>query len=184
MFSPALTAIIGWLTFSSFIANALADCCYSTPCGQYFPVNYCTSTDPVDDYTCCGVGPCNIFCCNCDNGCIPFDHCPSDNKRDVAWTDIPAASTLASSNATCSPTDSTDDCVLTKFEILDTNNDGKVSILELIAGWALVWVTTVSADFDVVDTAESVIFLVEKFVKYDTNGDGFLTLAECSQQLA
>lgn len=23
------------------------------------------------DFYCCGNGPCNVFCCNCDNGCNP-----------------------------------------------------------------------------------------------------------------
>ena len=42
-----------------------AECCSSAKngmCGDkwYPPPKYC-----------CGVGDCNIFCCNCDGGCIP-----------------------------------------------------------------------------------------------------------------
>lgn len=29
----------------------------------------CTTTAVGDDRWCCGVGSCNIFCCNCDGGC-------------------------------------------------------------------------------------------------------------------
>ncbi|XP_034472592.1 uncharacterized protein LOC117780250 [Drosophila innubila] len=36
------------------------DSCYNFFCGNL--------TTPTP---CCGVGNCNIFCCNCDGGCIP-----------------------------------------------------------------------------------------------------------------
>ncbi len=38
-----------------------ADCCGTTPCA-----------DGSKNGFCCGVGDCNIFCCNCDNGCRPM----------------------------------------------------------------------------------------------------------------
>ncbi|KAI1623565.1 hypothetical protein EDD37DRAFT_650661 [Exophiala viscosa] len=145
----------------------------------------------VDAYSCCGVGPCNIFCCNCDNGCIAWDHCPDNSgKRDVTWPDwsgAPSGNNLAeggsaSANATCSPTASTEDCVLAKFDILDIGDDGKVSILELLAGWALVWI--VSDESDTSTDPADYIYLVKKFEKFDTNGDGYLTLEECAQQLS
>ncbi|KAI1611581.1 hypothetical protein EDD36DRAFT_420526 [Exophiala viscosa] len=88
----------------------------------------------------------------------------------------------ASANATCSPTASTEDCVLAKFDILDIDDDWKVSILERLAGWALVWI--VSDESDTSTDPADYIYLVKKFEKFDTNGDGYLTLEECAQQLS
>ena len=45
------------------IAAANADCC-GPPFGGHMICD-----DGSETSTCCGVGPCNIFCCNCDGGC-------------------------------------------------------------------------------------------------------------------
>ncbi|KIV80186.1 hypothetical protein PV11_07705 [Exophiala sideris] len=188
MFSKFLALLLGSLTFGSFIASTLAECCPPRPCSPW--TSWCSSTQGVEAFGCCGIGPCNIFCCNCDNGCVYFDHCPgASEKRDVTWPDwsgtppatTSAAGTSASSNATCSPSASAQDCVLAKFDILDTNDDHKLSILEVLVGWVLVW--GAGGESDMTDPAD-VAYLVEKFEKYDTNGDGYLTLAECAQKLA
>lgn len=33
--------------------------------------NACCSLKDLAPPMCCGVGPCNVFCCDCDGGCVP-----------------------------------------------------------------------------------------------------------------
>lgn len=37
---------------------------------------------------CCGVGSCNIFCCNCDGGCIDGTSIPFQNATNDANIDL------------------------------------------------------------------------------------------------
>ena len=58
------------LVFLSSALGALADCCLADN-GCYVVGNelicpYCD--DGTLGTPCCGYGPCNIFCCNCDGG--------------------------------------------------------------------------------------------------------------------
>lgn len=59
------------LTLSS-ASLALADCCRVGPCLPD-PGLSCIQKcgDGTDGTPCCGVGGCNIFCCNCDGGKLP-----------------------------------------------------------------------------------------------------------------
>lgn len=63
------------------IHNTNAECCgsYSTSCcindrvSGYEKEKNCYKKDNLIKM-CCGVGDCNILCCNCDGGCIQNKH--------------------------------------------------------------------------------------------------------------
>ena len=61
---------------------------------------------------CCGKGRCNIFCCNCDDGCKSKDECrfaiPIRGKREIFEQDSP----------------------LKRFSMIDLDQDGKISFDE------------------------------------------------------
>lgn len=41
-------------------------------CDRSNAIGFCLDQEFVGPLLCCGKGPCNIFCCNCDNGCRPI----------------------------------------------------------------------------------------------------------------
>lgn len=90
-----------------------------TPClfieyvqGECCGFNIRVQCDDCSDPTpCCGRGPCNAFCCNCDDGCRP-GYCRK--KREV------------SSNSTM--VDESD--VGNIVKALDKNGDGLISVME------------------------------------------------------
>ncbi|KIV83491.1 hypothetical protein PV11_05512 [Exophiala sideris] len=107
-------------------------------------------------------------------------------KRELPWTDIQPDWTsnstgISTPSLTCPIAVTNNDCVQTLFDLLDSNGDGKITIDELIAGWALVSPTF---DESLWEIPETYIVAVEYFDKFDTNHDGALNLAECEQQLA
>ncbi|KAI1615905.1 hypothetical protein EDD36DRAFT_433894, partial [Exophiala viscosa] len=181
MFSCAAFIVLGFsVIFSCIISSVIADCCGGVDCfGRNHGAGWCTSTAQRQDFRCCGVGSCNIFCCNCDDGCIQFDHCPDTpaaGKRELPWTDIQHSTP----SLTCPIAVTNSDCVQTLFDLLDSNGDGRITIDELIAGWALVSPTF---DESLWEIPETYLVAVEYFDKFDTNHDGALDLAECEQQL-
>src|SRR5918911_5330 len=77
----------------AFAGTARADCC-STVCNN--KCGDCTAGTP-----CCGHGPCNIFCCNCDGGCRHgacdgasvrknFDAIDTDHSGSISWDELKA----------------------------------------------------------------------------------------------
>ena len=52
---------LGILVSLAFVGAASAVCCPSNRIGM--------CADGTVGTPCCGVGKCNIFCCNCDSGC-------------------------------------------------------------------------------------------------------------------
>lgn len=49
------------------------------------------------DFGCCGNGPCNIFCCNCDNGCN--EQCEKTHCGTIQW--IKCAASVGACAASC-----------------------------------------------------------------------------------
>ena len=104
--------------------NVEAECCGMAP--------RCLPRD------CCGVGPCNIFCCNCDDGCKPlhgrtltngsliahelFKSIDTNGNNDISNEE--AANYFKTNPKSLRSTTISLDWELRK---LDINNDGKVS---------------------------------------------------------
>jgi hypothetical protein len=68
----SLALLVGVVLFAS---EASAVCCHRKP-----------------NFGCCGVGPCNIFCCNCDNGCNM--QCENTTCDTAAWLQCAAIVTV------------------------------------------------------------------------------------------
>jgi len=60
-------------TFVLFKINPKEQCKHYLESTRYYWANACHNYlcgDLTKPTPCCGVGKCNIFCCNCDDGCI------------------------------------------------------------------------------------------------------------------
>lgn len=192
------------------MAVANAECCGSPrPCGGgilvgaggrrviFSSILACSSKTggQPPTFSCCGNGPCNIFCCNCDDGCIVFDSCPplaSPARRSVSPGNgrRPIGSKFAKVGqdlhdevevnvpATCpAHAASSYDCTRHKFDLLDSSieKNGEITIQEFIAGWALVNPHFSDSLWEDPDTY---IQAVEHFKRFDTNGDNVLSFSE------
>jgi hypothetical protein len=144
------------------------DCINSTGVEQLF----CTSTVIEDWFGCCGVGSCNVFCCDCDHGCKTFDSCPAGWSPATKRRDL-----TGSGNATDS------DCVEAQFQILDSQveQDGLITFAEFVAGWYLVKPGFNQSWWH---SAETYAAVAAKLIQYDADGDGTLSLEECQQTLS
>ncbi|KAH7720603.1 hypothetical protein AAVH_11934 [Aphelenchoides avenae] len=67
-----------------------------------------------NQYECCGVGRCNVFCCNCDDGCKPM---AVDANGDNALDKHEFKSYLTATNRTF---------ITDGFDGLDVNRNGYV----------------------------------------------------------
>lgn len=169
MYSPKIFSLATLFAAGAFLfATTSADCCNGIDCASSVATGtWCDPTQNADDFDCCGVGACNIFCCNCDNGCLPAacppDWSPVSKKRDVS----PAV-------------DDDKECIKTKFHILDAQvrKDNSISFEEFVAGWHLI-----KPGFNQTSWAKAQTYAdaARKFMQFDTNGDGGLSLEECKQ---
>ncbi|RVX67380.1 hypothetical protein B0A52_09161 [Exophiala mesophila] len=176
----------------------------------YSTTKVCSSKDiSTEPFSCCGNGPCNIFCCNCDDGCIKFDRCPrtsaatSPSRRSVGppgkFGRRPFPPPLGDKFVgeedddmdlegvevdTC-PTHATSsvDCTRHKFDLIDSSieKDGKITIQEFIAGWS-----SIDPHFseELWKDPETYIKAVEHFRKFDADGDNVLTFSEAFENKA
>ncbi|KIW16963.1 hypothetical protein PV08_04154 [Exophiala spinifera] len=137
---------------------------------------FCADGSESSIWECCAYGSCNIFCCNCDGGCIT-----ASKKR--SWTDwghgrgcspFPGA---FDADEVCPATISDDQCVIDKLDALDGNLDGRVSLAEVLASPDIVRPLITQLDLDPEDIK---VKMTELFNIFDTNKDGYLDLAEAS----
>lgn len=142
----------------------------------------CSSTVKENTFGCCGIGSCNIFCCNCDDGCIAWDNCPaspSKRRRDSATSPALDAVLLDKRSSYLGNCSANDDCTQSKFELLDSirDVDGFITFREFVEGWKLVDPNFQAALWDKPSTYTDA---VAYFNKFDVNGDGMLSLEEAS----
>ncbi|GMS96578.1 hypothetical protein PENTCL1PPCAC_18753, partial [Pristionchus entomophagus] len=103
--------------------------------------------------TCDGNGACNIFCCNCDGGCI-------SPRLKIEWWQIFKRSITEESQA---------DSRSLLLDSVDANGDGNISEEEGI-NFLMNGTLSVSAKRDILHD--------EWLVKMDSNGDGFIQPGE------
>lgn len=75
----AIRTIITIAILVALLAKHQTDavCCgRPEPCG--LNCNEMCGSTPVVGRWCCGVGDCNLLCCNCDGGCHTFDNLTID----------------------------------------------------------------------------------------------------------
>jgi hypothetical protein len=82
------------LLFAVSSPFALAECC-GTPLGG----GICEDGEYAETFGCCGVGACNIFCCNCDGGCRQaknIEQCfkACDKKKNRCYNDCVVSCTF------------------------------------------------------------------------------------------
>ncbi|KAL6240512.1 hypothetical protein RBB50_012530 [Rhinocladiella similis] len=134
----------------------------------------CADGSESSIWECCAYGSCNIFCCNCDGGCIT-----ASTKR--SWTDWghgrPPFPGAFDAEEVCGLTVTDEQCVIDKLDALDGNLDGKVSLAEILANPDVVRPGVTKMDMDASDVK---VKLTELFNIYDTNKDGYLDLDEAS----
>ena len=92
----------------------------------------CTSGTP-----CCGYGPCNVFCGNCDGGCRRAPDLPAGGQRDPSCGALTgnALTQALKANSAAAPAPSEAQAWREKFDAIDKNHDGTVSLAETRA-WA------------------------------------------------
>lgn len=121
---------------------------------------------------CCGVGPCNIFCCNCDYGCRTFDRCP-DEPATGGHRKPPKRSDVLHDITNNNRTDA--DCTREKFALLDamTTADGEITMEEWLKGAPELLSNTIGEDE---------FLLIQAFQKWDRDQSGSLSLEEAQQR--
>ena len=95
------------VAIASYVSIANGICC--DRCSHLSP---CPDGTKCSFFECCGTGPCNIFCCNCDGVCRES----SFLQRTLPWAKI-AADNL--------------DVAIERFGQFDTDQDGAIDIHEL-----------------------------------------------------
>ncbi|KIV91542.1 hypothetical protein PV10_06071 [Exophiala mesophila] len=161
-------------SFSVFLISLLggaamvsAECC-SSPA-------YCLDGRESSIWDCCAYGSCNIFCCNCDGGCIT-----GPAKR--SWEDwanhgpghLPG---LSDASSDCGLTRDDNQCVLDKIAELDTDHDGKVTLANILANPDVVRPGLSESGLSL---AEIVGNLTKLFEIFDTSEDGYLVYDEAN----
>ena len=148
----------------------------------------CSSTSiRYTHFACCGSGPCNIFCCNCDDGCIQFDSCPLTGSRmsvrswpGSVWNPSNVSSPKEDDN--CAVLDASGHaCTRHKFDLLDSTieKNGEITFKEFIQGWALI---NPHFDESIWDHPDAYTDAVKHFKRFDANGDGILSFEEALQK--
>ncbi|KAK5021755.1 hypothetical protein LTS07_010650 [Exophiala sideris] len=150
---------------ASTAATVVAECCPKPGVTDACADGYLTNT-----LGCCAYGSCNIFCCNCDGSCRQ----PRSRRsaRDLDWdiTSFPQRE-----DPTCGLFESENHCALDKFEAIDTNHDGIVTLAEILAGLEVLRPYLASSGMDEASITNNVTTL---FNTYDTDKNGNLTFAE------
>lgn len=123
----------------------------------------CTSPTP-----CCGYGPCNIFCFNCDGGCRQ----PPSGNHDPSCGNLTSTDTVG--DAIRGKTKPAPEALGAReaFDGIDTGKDGTVSLAETKA-----WAKRVKKGLSAKD-------LKAGFRAADANGDGRIQPAEFDRSLA
>lgn len=113
-----------WLTWLLALSCTLAAGHPEECCGS--PVGTSRCEDNTFGTPCCGVGKCNVFCCNCDGGCRKADAPPSPappSESQLAtplnqWPMITShdASTSYFEDSTCTVTHEINDWAMTQFK--------------------------------------------------------------------
>lgn len=147
----------------------------------------CSSTKFRSSFiSCCSDGPCNIFCCNCDDACIDFDACPpafgvfARSRPGSAWN--PGKISTPAAEETCVTSGaSAHACTRHKFDTLDSTVDknGEVSFREFITGWAVI---NPFFDESAWEDPDTYIEAVKHFKRFDANGDGILSFEEALEK--
>lgn len=119
---------------------------------------------------CCAYGSCNIFCCNCDDGCRQRRLTQRMRSDFAPWQDGPFGQ-----DTVCGLSQSESQCEMDQFEALDTNRDGKITLAEAWAGIDVLRPQLTLVDIDKETLAKELATL---FKAYDTDHDGELTFTE------
>jgi hypothetical protein len=126
----------------------------------------CTSGTP-----CCGYGPCNVFCGNCDGGCR---RPPSGGNGDPSCGTLTGNALTealrATSAAPAAPSEA--QAWRAKFDTIDKNHNGTVSLAETQA-----WAKTAKKGMTHKQVREG-------FKKADANGNGKIEPGEVDRSLA
>jgi len=158
------------LSFLGIATSVAAECCKKP-----FAYDYCDDGTLTSTFGCCGIGPCNIFCCNCDDGCR-VAKTKRNTARDVAsWGDWAQTASSQSGDSTCGLFESENQCALDKFEALDTNHDGFLTLAECLVGVDVLRPALNLSSIDEATIKQDVTIL---FNAYDTDKNGDLTFAE------
>ncbi|GMR51253.1 hypothetical protein PMAYCL1PPCAC_21448, partial [Pristionchus mayeri] len=123
---------------------------------------------------CCGNGKCNMFCCNCDDGCD--DSCSTDYGSFVAPVVVAGKAALAVGGRKKRDIDESRSIAQMRFQSIDTNGDGVLSQLESREFLRL----NLDPSMRTKRAVESNLW----FVKMDIDGDGFLQAGEFDRSLA
>ncbi|KAK2051972.1 hypothetical protein LY76DRAFT_365940 [Colletotrichum caudatum] len=160
-----------------FISLVSSDCCGGgcskfLPCpgkAQICPTSFCCDGSQQGPFACCGIGSCNIFCCNCDDGCLGgSDSCPNvcGSSQGTEFTnqqiELRSTSTFQSGEKKkCGE----------KFDDADENGDGQLSYLE--------WITYTAGD-QLVNLTEA----KQRWILFDTDNNGYLEKDEAFSRRA
>lgn len=129
---------------------------------------------------CCGRGPCNIFCCNCDNGCkcdlSKYCYIAGDGtvtKNGVRFsTRFPCAHQVRDGRSLEGPANGTSDG-LEIMKSADVDGDGLMSLDEAASYLVAVGKLSEENNRERRDASTP-----EWFAAIDSNGDGFIQLEE------
>lgn len=154
-----------WLAFGLFAPGRVQAQCEGNAWGY---CEDCTSPTP-----CCGYGPCNVFCGNCDGGCRRAST-PSGISGDPTCGHLSADKVGAAIRATQPATAGSPEpqAWRAKFDAIDKNHNGTISFAETRA-WAL------QAKKGMTKRQ-----IREGFDKADANGNGKIEPAELDRSLA
>ncbi|KAI1627959.1 hypothetical protein EDD37DRAFT_287263 [Exophiala viscosa] len=117
---------------------------------------------------CCSYGPCNIFCCNCDAPCRQASTRMAARDFTLPWESN-------GGDPTCGLFQTENQCALDKFQALDANKDGILTLSEVLADIEVVRPFINSFGLDNATITKDITLL---FNTYDVDKNGNLTFAE------
>ncbi len=147
-----------------------------------YVVGECCSRKP--NFGCCGVGPCNIFCCNCDNGCNKA--CETGCCDTGEW--LSCAGTIAAAVAECAAIGAEDPvaCVEGILGVgsacykcyVGCDSGARVSEVETFASYAKDNLAKGAPKIDLNSLTHATKAQLAEAAKHDKNKDGHFTFAE------
>eukprot|EP01040_Poterioochromonas_malhamensis_P008242 gene8242-8912_t len=149
--------------FLAFIAQyVVGDCCARKP-----------------NAGCCGNGPCNIFCCNCDNGCNKACETGCCNTVDY----LSCAGSIAAAVAKCAGIRSCVEGILGIGSAcykcyIGCDSGARLSEVETFASYAKDNLEKGAPHIDLSSLTHATPAQLAEAAKHDTDGDGHLNLAE------
>jgi len=147
-----------------------------------YVVGECCARKP--NFGCCGNGPCNIFCCNCDNGCNKACETSCCDTGEY----IACAGSIAAAVAQCATAVDIPGCVGGILGVgtacykcyigCDSNSSARVSEVDTFAAYAKDNLNKGVPKIDLSSLTHATQAQLAEAKKHDTNGDGHFSLAE------